>query len=186
MALVLSLIHDVYTRFTEAIAKSLVEYPTSMQIRSATPDDVSAVLLIANETVAEDRWVTRGPGQEYNRNDFLEDIGVPDRTIIVATVEEHIVGLIRLRQFEGNMHFGLVVRRQNRGVGIGRALVDAAITWSKEIGVKTLHLTVFSHNTAAIELYQRSGFRQTLYQPRHLTRKNGESWDLISMVRDLS
>jgi ribosomal protein S18 acetylase RimI-like enzyme len=157
-----------------------------MQIRPATPEDVPAVLLIANETVAEDRWVTRGPGQEYNASDFLEDLGVPDRTVMVATVENHIVGLIRLRRFEGNMHFGLVVRRQNRGVGIGRALVNAAITWSKEIGVKTLHLTVFSHNVAAIELYQRSGFRQTLYQPQHLTRKNGEAWDLISMVRELA
>lgn len=156
-----------------------------MQIRPATSDDVPALLLIANETVAEDRWVTRAPGQEYNADDFLVDLGVPDRAIIVATVENHIAGLIRTRRFEGDMHFGLVVRREYRRMGIGRALLGAAIEWAKGIGARTLHLTVFSHNAAAIELYRQSGFRQTRYQPRHLTRPNGEAWDLISMVCDL-
>ena len=157
-----------------------------MHIRPATAVDVPAIVLIANETVAEDRWVTRAPGEEYHASDFLEDLDVPNRTLIVATIDDCIVGLIRLRPFEGNMHFGLVVRRQNRGMGVGRALLDAAIEWSKGIGVKVLHLTVFSHNAAAIELYRRSGFRQTRYSPRHLTRNNGEAWDLISMARDLA
>lgn len=157
-----------------------------MQIRNATSHDVPALLVIANETVAEDRWVTRSPGQEYNADDFLVDLGVPDRAVIVATVEDQIAGLIRLRRFEGDMHFGLVVRREYRRLGIGRALVDAAIEWAKQIGVSSLHLTVFSHNAAAIELYRRSGFRQTRYQPSHLTRTNGETWDLISMVCDLA
>lgn len=157
-----------------------------MEIRPATRDDVPAILTVANETVAEDRWVTRGPGKEYTADDFLEDLDVPDRTLIVATVESQIAGLIRLRRFEGDMHFGLVIRRRYRRMGIGKALVDAGIEWAKGIGVATLHLTVFSHNVAAIELYRRSGFRQTRYQPRHVTRNNGEAWDLISMVCDLN
>lgn len=157
-----------------------------MEIRPATRDDVPAILIVANETVAEDRWVTRGPGQEYTADDFLDDLGVPDRTLIVAVVESQIVGLIRLRRFEGDMHFGLVIRRRSRGMGIGRALLDSAIEWAKGIGVPTLHLTVYSHNVAAIELYRQSGFRQTRYQSRHVTRNNGEAWDLISMVRDLN
>lgn len=157
-----------------------------MQIRNATSDDVPVLLNIANETVAEDRWVTRAPGQEYNADDFLVDLGIPDRAVIVATIDNHIVGLIRLRRFEGEMHFGLVVRRDYRRMGIGKALVDAAIEWAKQIGVKTLHLTVFSHNEGAIELYRQRGFRQTSYQSRHVTRANGETWDLISMVCDLA
>lgn len=156
-----------------------------MLIRPATPNDVPAVVVIANETVAEDRWVTRGPGQEYTADDFQDDLGVPDRALIVATVDDQIAGLIRLRAFDGNMHFGLVVCRQFRRMGIGRALVDAAIAWTKAIGVRSLHLTVYSHNAAAIDLYRQTGFQQTRYQPHHLTRKNGEAWDLISMVLDL-
>lgn len=41
-------------------------------------DDVSEILIVANETVAEDRWVTRGPGQEYRAEDVLEDVDAPD------------------------------------------------------------------------------------------------------------
>jgi ribosomal-protein-alanine N-acetyltransferase len=154
-------------------------------IRQATAEDVPTVLIAANETVAEDRWITRGPGQEYTEDDFLQDLGVPDRSLIVATVENQIVGLIRLRPFDGRVHLGMMVKRGHRHQGIGGLLLDAAIEWGREQGLDRLYLSVFSHNAPGIALYRRKRFQDIEYKPAYSVRQSGDAWDLIVMARDL-
>jgi ribosomal protein S18 acetylase RimI-like enzyme len=51
--------------------------------------------------------------------------------------------------------------------GVGRALVDAAAEWARQLGAKRLDLDVTSNNEAAILLYERAGF-VTYGEPRPL------------------
>lgn len=56
---------------------------------------------------------------------------------------------------------GMGIERPHRGIGLGAALLDAALTWARETG--TLHwveLGVFSANPRARRLYERFGFEQ--------------------------
>jgi ribosomal protein S18 acetylase RimI-like enzyme len=46
-----------------------------------------------------------------------------------------------------------------RGHGLGRHLVEQIISWGRDHRVRQLELWVTTHNTAAIELYRKSGFR---------------------------
>jgi ribosomal-protein-alanine N-acetyltransferase len=58
---------------------------------------------------------------------------------------------------------GAAVKRQ----GIGRALLTAAITQVKVLGVTTLHLEVAASNIAALDLYAALGFQQTGKRPNY-------------------
>jgi ribosomal protein S18 acetylase RimI-like enzyme len=155
-------------------------------IRPATNADVPALVELGNAVVAEDRWVSRQPGQEFVEQDFLQLVDVPDGAQFVAVIRGEIVGLVRLRkEADGRMHVGMSVRLESRRKGVGRALLRAASKWARE-RVSELYLTVYSHNLPAIELYRRSGFRQVEYRPAYCKRRNGDAWDLIVMVRNFN
>ena len=53
---------------------------------------------------------------------------------------------------------GMMVRTEARGQGVGRALLEAAITEARRAGLETLTLTVTAGNANAVALYQRAGF----------------------------
>lgn len=52
----------------------------------------------------------------------------------------------------------VVVTNAARGQGIGRQLVEAAVTHAHELGARTVDLTTRPSREAANRLYQRSGF----------------------------
>jgi ribosomal protein S18 acetylase RimI-like enzyme len=47
---------------------------------------------------------------------------------------------------------------ERRNHGVGRALVEAAVSWSRAVGARALVLDVTTDNTSAQRLYERSGF----------------------------
>src|SRR4029077_3802268 len=49
---------------------------------------------------------------------------------------------------------GLMVARDARRQGVGTALLQAAVDWAREAGVRKLELHVFPWNEAAINLYE--------------------------------
>lgn len=84
---------------------------------------------------------------------------------IFAEIDFRIVGLIgflvRTRQKERHIAdiFGLYVRREYGGKGIGdRLLKDAVLTISSSAGVRKIELGIIANQKAAITLYERNGF----------------------------
>lgn len=49
----------------------------------------------------------------------------------------------------------------HRGRGLGRRLVERVVGWAGDRGLRRIELWVTAHNTAAIALYARCGFRET-------------------------
>jgi RimJ/RimL family protein N-acetyltransferase len=68
---------------------------------------------------------------------------------------------------------GLMVAASHRRQGIGRALLERAIAWAREVGVRKLELHVFPHNDAAIALYESFGFEREGYRRAHYRRGSG-------------
>ncbi|NJC81988.1 GNAT family N-acetyltransferase [Planosporangium mesophilum] len=60
--------------------------------------------------------------------------------------------------------YEITVDAEHRGKGYGRALIRAAEDELARRGVTRLALNVFSHNTAAIRLYESVGFHTTSLQ----------------------
>jgi ribosomal protein S18 acetylase RimI-like enzyme len=85
--------------------------------------------------------------------------------VIGAWIGERLVGAIGCERDErikvrhiGHL-IGMMVRRDARGAGIGRALLDACIAEARRTdGLELLTLTVTAGNVAATKLYRQAGF----------------------------
>jgi ribosomal-protein-alanine N-acetyltransferase len=54
--------------------------------------------------------------------------------------------------------FTVAVKEENRGLGIGKAIVDALIQFCKEKQGESIFLEVEENNQSAIKLYEKCGF----------------------------
>jgi ribosomal protein S18 acetylase RimI-like enzyme len=54
---------------------------------------------------------------------------------------------------------GMGVLKDYRGRGIGRRLLEATIERARSMGLEKIELSVYSSNTAAIDLYRKFGFQ---------------------------
>jgi ribosomal protein S18 acetylase RimI-like enzyme len=81
----------------------------------------------------------------------------------VAVIDNEVIGWsdIHPGKREGFKHsgqLGMGVDKRYRRLGIGGKLITIAIQKAKECGLERLELGVFASNTAAIKLYEKTGF----------------------------
>ncbi|NOU93258.1 GNAT family N-acetyltransferase [Paenibacillus sp. LMG 31456] len=103
---------------------------------------------------------------------YVEDWGREgDRGYIAVNSEGQSIGSITIRHFdEDNKGFGYIskdipelgmaLRPEYRGKGIGTALLTMLFKEMKEKGIKRASLSVDPNNLAAVNLYQRFGFKE--------------------------
>jgi ribosomal protein S18 acetylase RimI-like enzyme len=100
----------------------------------------------------------------------------PDRDwswVLGAFVDlEEMVGMVGFRREHGLKHthkamlWGMFVRPDHRGCGVGRALVEALLARARAIdGLRQIKLTVNPIQEAAVHLYSSFGFRQFGREP---------------------
>jgi RimJ/RimL family protein N-acetyltransferase len=100
----------------------------------------------------------------------------------VAVVGNDVIGSLHLYPSSfGYAEIGMYVLKEWRGRGVGSALIEAAIEWSRAEGLHKLSLSVFPHNEAAIALYRKFGFVEEGRRVKQMRRQSGELWDLIDM-----
>ncbi len=101
---------------------------------------------------------------------------------VVALAGGQVIGMLHVEaRRHGFGEFGMLVDRGWRGLGVGSALVQAAISQARDQGLRKLCLEVFAHNTAAIALYRKSGFAEEGQRVGQYRRARGELWDSIVM-----
>jgi ribosomal protein S18 acetylase RimI-like enzyme len=88
----------------------------------------------------------------------------PAGTILLArTANEAAIGCVALRPLDPSgccEMKRLYVSPQGRGLGLGRALVNAVISEAERIGYREMRLDTLPGMNEAISLYHRSGFRE--------------------------
>jgi len=80
------------------------------------------------------------------------------------------------------LEIGMSVAATARGVGVGSALLDAALAWAAVAGYRKVVLSVFPHNARAIALYERHGFVREGLRVRQFVRE-GRYLDEVLMAR---
>ena len=110
----------------------------------------------------------------------------PDAAVLVADDEGLVVGRLSIArdQHPASKHvadLGLMVAASHRRRGIGRGLLEAAVQWARESGVRKLELHVLPHNKAAIALYEGFGFRREGVRKGQY-RRNGRYLDAVLMA----
>ena len=99
----------------------------------------------------------RYPAEQFDWNTFISN---PDKAIYLAYVDGQLAGQIILwKNWNG---FGYIediaVDVHFRRQGIGRRLIEQAITWAKERGLPGLMLETQNINVAGCSLYDACGF----------------------------
>jgi len=165
-----------------------------MIVRRAVPGDAQGLKDLGDAVGAEpEGWLVTTDGWRDTADErrYLRAIRrYPNAAVFVAEDDGVIVGRLSLArdQHPASRHvadLGLMVAASHRRRGIGTALLDEAVHWAREGGVRKLELHVFPWNTAAIALYEKFGFVQEGYRKAHY-RRGSDYVDAVLMALWLS
>jgi RimJ/RimL family protein N-acetyltransferase len=159
-------------------------------VRRASSHDAHALVELAESVGREDgRWILgtgpwRAPADERR---YLRSVERhPDAAVFVAEDGRSIVGRLSLARdpHPASRHvadLGLMVAASHRRQGVGTLLLERAVEWARDCGVRKLELHVFPWNEPALGLYEAFGFEREGYRKRHYERGD-ELVDAILMA----
>ncbi len=151
-------------------------------VRYAVPADAAAVEAVWSAVAAEGEWIgTEMPLDPRWGDRFLAALAREESAWFVADRGEQVVGGVFVDAAHGVAHIGMAIVEGHRGVGLGRSLLDAAVSWARDRGCHKVALEVWPHNTRARKLYEHAGFGDEGYLRRQYRRKNGALWDTVIM-----
>jgi RimJ/RimL family protein N-acetyltransferase len=160
------------------------------RIRRAVPSDASALVKLGRAVssepeawlITESDWRDVGDERRYLRAVRRS----PHAAVYVAENEHGIVARLSLARdsHPASLHVAdleLMVAAGHRRHGIGRALLEQAVSWARESGIEKLELHVFPHNEPAIRLYEQFGFEREGLRRGHF-RRGGKLVDAVLMA----
>jgi RimJ/RimL family protein N-acetyltransferase len=162
-------------------------------VRHAEPGDATHLVELARAVGAEEEgWLITGgewrSAAEERR--YLRSLRRhPHAAVFVAEEDGVIIGRLSIARdlhpaSEHVADVGLMVARDHRRRGAGRALMEEAEEWAKAAGIGKLELHVFPHNEPAIALYDGLGYEREGFRRRHYRRRT-ELLDAILMAKEL-
>lgn len=130
----------------------------------------------AEEQVAAGSWPREGAVQralDENAKMLPEGLATP-RMLVLRGVDDHgepigraWVGLDHPRGASGVAFlYDIEIVAARRGTGLGRALLEAVESATRDAGAEALELNVFGRNAAAIALYASAGYDVMTQQMR--------------------
>jgi phosphinothricin acetyltransferase len=155
-------------------------------IRAARPSDALALCAIYNQGIA-DRVATF----ETRERDVAEVEGwfEGDGPMVVEEDDDGtVLGFARLTQasdrcvYRGIGDHALYVRRDARGRGVGRRLLEALCAEAERRGYSKVSSRVFADNAASRAVHRKAGFREVGVQERH-GKLDGEWRDVVLVER---
>jgi L-amino acid N-acyltransferase YncA/DNA-binding transcriptional ArsR family regulator len=137
-----------------------------MEIRDATVADAAAIARIYNQGI-EDRVATletqlRTPEE---RAEWIAGRGPRHPVLVALDGDGSVAGWGSLNSFNPRpaydhvVDFSVYVAREQRGRGIGDALLGALERRARQIGYHKMVLAAFPFNAPGMRLYERHGFR---------------------------
>lgn len=111
-----------------------------------------------------------------------------DRGVIAqrATMGRAFAGFImsRLAADEAEI-LSVAVGRNSQGRGLARQLLNLHLRRLAGLGIRTVFLEVDEHNTPAIKLYGRAGFREVSRRPNYYPLPGGQTAAALVLRRDI-
>ena len=153
-----------------------------MHIRLATAADIAAIANLENEHYAAEGYPAAFLFQAYRQWPNL--LWVAERTKENGSNKPATNVCAYLLAAPGQQQghvwiMSVLVAAQARGMRLGSALMQQAITELRQQGAQQLWLSVAPENVAAIELYGKLGFQKQSYQADYLG--NGEHRDILCL-----
>jgi len=112
-----------------------------------------------------------------------------ENSVILCARSPAVVGFVSVQggALARMMHAAkleIMVSRAHRGQGVGRALMEAALSWAEaNPSVTKIGLSVFADNDAAIGLYRSMGFEEEGRREREYKMEDGSFRSDVLMYR---
>jgi RimJ/RimL family protein N-acetyltransferase len=141
-------------------------------LRSAVPEDATALIAFVRAADTESRGLAREPGEftmteEQERAYLIGRQDEPLSLFLVAEADGAIVATANvqpvrnLSRFRHRALLAVAVRQPYWRQGLGRLMMTEALRWCKETGFEQAELDVVASNAAAVALYESLGFEAT-------------------------
>lgn len=161
-------------------------------IRDARADDAEAIAAIYNQGI-EDRVATleTQPRTAEERARWMAAKSQRHPVLVATDQSGTVVGWGSLNQFNPRpaydhvVDFSIYVGREQRGRGVGDALLGALEERARALGYHKMLLAAFPTNAPGMRLYQRHGF-VTVGIYREQGRLDGRWVDVIAMEKILA
>ena len=168
----------------------------TLLLRSLREQDARDMLDIcrkaSNETMNLSRYAdewTISDEQEGGQLVRLEN--APKALMLGAFYREKLVGVASLTPCAGvdrarhRANVGVLVRKSCWNLGIGTAMMQTIVERAKTTALEQLELEVVSTNEAAIQLYEKLGFKAFACHPRKFKHRDGSYADVVLMMLEL-
>ncbi|MBF6163780.1 N-acetyltransferase [Streptomyces gardneri] len=174
----------MYARLAPTRSKSPRSLCGAPIVRAAIPADVDGIVQLRVAVAAEGKWI--GAEAPFDTEDAARhvrsNLGDDGCGVFVAEIDGSLAGTATVYfTTPGVTVFAMMVATGRRGRGIGTALLDRVIGWSRDQGAHKVTLQVWPHNQPAMALYDRAGFEVEGVLRGHYRRRGGELWDAVLM-----
>lgn len=162
-------------------------------ISRATAQDAASIAAIQARVIDEDSWFITAPGElvtsPEGKQAWLEHLARRGNTaVFVARHAGQVVGYViceggQLRRMRHCAKIEIYVDRDARGLGLGQALLEAALDWARAHDeITKVGLSVFADNERAIQLYEKLGFVVEGRRVREYREPDGSYRDDLQMA----
>jgi ribosomal protein S18 acetylase RimI-like enzyme len=160
---------------------------SNVKVREATPKDLADLWKIFRSVIEEKKWipvffVEEG---EFERLSWFSHHKNEGNIILVAETGGKVIGhcLIERDDWDAAKHvgnLGIMVIAEQRGKGVGDALITEALIRAREAGFEKICLSTFNTNLKAIRLYEKHKF-QIIGVKKRQFKMEGEYKDEVLM-----
>jgi len=158
---------------------SAVNPKSPVHIRSATKADVMAMIAVVNAAFAIESFLVGTRTDEQRMEEMLQK----GEFVIAEDEAGTIVACVYVERRGERGYFGmLAVDPARQGIGLGRAMVEAAEDRCRESGCTNVDISVLSLRTELLPLYRNLGYSETGVEVFHPSRPLKEGVKCHSIV----
>ncbi len=153
-----------------------------IKFRDATLKDLGIIVEIYNSTIPS-RMVTADtePVSAESRINWLNEHKAGKRPLWVIENNNNVIfGWVSFQNFYGRPAYNatseisIYLDKNERGKGIGKAILQYCIDQCKDLGIKTLIGFIFQHNEPSLKLFRKFGFEDWATLPNIAVLDNVE------------
>ncbi|MGC8648619.1 MAG: GNAT family N-acetyltransferase [Candidatus Micrarchaeia archaeon] len=178
----------------EFIEEFITKDNKKIKIRAIDSRDVNNIVEFTNKLIEEDAPILLSEKQDYNSGfsyvyNLINNMAKNKGLSIIAEYNDELIAYADLIKHLGREEhigeLGIIISKDFRNKGLGYELMNILIRIAKEQNCQILTLHVYSHNLAAIRLYEKLGFRKAGVIPKAAFFNNVGYVDNINMYKSI-